>query len=87
MIVGIELVKQKAGKIPYPWTETIAAKVCMKAREHGLFIRPVGDVVVFMPPLVSTVAEIITMLDIIYLSIDEITVKGQTVASGGGAHF
>jgi adenosylmethionine-8-amino-7-oxononanoate aminotransferase len=87
MIVGIELMKDKAAKIPYPWDETTAAKVCMKAREHGLFIRPVGDVVVFMPPLASTVADIITMLAIIALSIDEITVKGQTVASGGGAHF
>lgn len=87
MIVGIELMQDKAQYIPYAWDKSMGAVVCMKAREHGLFIRPVGDVVVFMPPLCSTVEEITTMLDIIYQSIDEITNLGQTAASGGGAHF
>jgi adenosylmethionine-8-amino-7-oxononanoate aminotransferase len=87
MIVGIELMQDKAKYIPYAWDKSMGAVVCMKAREHGLFIRPVGDVVVFMPPLCSTVEEITNMLDIIYQSIDEITNLGQTAASGGGAHF
>lgn len=87
MIVGIELMQDKAQYIPYAWDKSMGAVVCMKAREHGLFIRPVGDVVVFMPPLCSTVEEITDMLDIIYMSIDEVTNQGQTAASGGGAHF
>ncbi len=87
MIVGIELMQEKAQYIPYAWDKCMGAVVCMKAREHGLFIRPVGDVVVFMPPLCSSVEEIEVMLDIIYKSIDEITNQGQTAANGGGAHF
>lgn len=87
MIAGIELMRDKAAKKPYPWEQTTGAKVCMKAREHGLFIRPVGDVVVFMPPLAATVRDIEHMLDIVYRAIDEITVRGQTAAGGGGAHF
>lgn len=87
MIVGIELMQDKEKYIPYAWDKSMGAVVCMKAWEHGLFIRPVGDVVVFMPPLCSTVEEITDMLDIIYQSIDEVTNLGQTAASGGGAHF
>jgi adenosylmethionine---8-amino-7-oxononanoate aminotransferase len=87
MIVGIELMQDKAGKNPYPWDQTTGAKVCMKARQYGLFIRPVGDVVVFMPPLASTVEEINHMLDIIHCAIDEVTNQGQVITGGGGAHF
>jgi len=87
MIVGIELMQDKAAKIPYRWDETTGARVCMKAREYGLFIRPVGDVVVFMPPLVSTVDEINHMLEIVRRAIDEVTSQGKPAASGGGAHF
>lgn len=87
MIAGIELMQDKAAKQPYPWDQTTGAKVCMKAREYGVFIRPVGDVVVFMPPLCSTVDEINHMLDIVYRSIDEVTIQGKLTAGGGGAHF
>lgn len=87
MIAGIELMQDKTAKQPYPWDQTTGAKVCMKAREYGVFIRPVGDVVVFMPPLCSTIAEINHMLDIVYRSIDEVTIQGKITASGGGAHF
>lgn len=87
MIVGIELMEQKEDKIPYAWEKSMGAVVCMKAREYGLFIRPVGDVIVFMPPLCSTAEEINKMLAIIYRSIDEVTNQGKFVAIGGGAHF
>ncbi|QJW47749.1 adenosylmethionine--8-amino-7-oxononanoate transaminase [bacterium BFN5] len=87
MIAGIELMQDKATKQPYPWDQTTGAKVCMKAREYGVFIRPVGDVVVFMPPLCSTIDEINYMLDVVYRSIDEVTIQGKLTAGGGGAHF
>lgn len=87
MIIGIELMKDKENRVPYAWEDCMGAVVCMKAREHGLFIRPVGDVVVFMPPLCSTIEEINKMLDIIEISIHEITDLGKTAQEGGGAHF
>lgn len=87
MIAGIELMQDKAAKTAYPWENCLGAKVCMKARQHGLFIRPVGDVVVFMPPLASTVEDINQMLERLTLAIDEVTNKGETVVGGGGAHF
>jgi adenosylmethionine-8-amino-7-oxononanoate aminotransferase len=73
LMIGIELVENTADKTPFLWELAVGAKVCKKAREHGLMIRPIGSVVVFMPPLISTTAEIQHMLDIIYVSIKEVT--------------
>lgn len=87
MIVGIELMADKKKHLPYAWEQCMGAVVCMKAREYGLFIRPVGDVIVFMPPLCSTVEELAEMLAVIQRSIHEVTDLGATVKAGGGAHF
>lgn len=73
LIIGIELIKDKAAKQPFPWSAATGAKVCLHARQYGLIIRPVGDVVVFMPPLASTPDEIETMLTIIHRAIKEVT--------------
>lgn len=81
LMIGIELVADTAAKTPFPWELAVGAKVCKKAREHGLMIRPIGSVVVFMPPLISTVVQIQHMLDIIYISIKEVTEDG-TMQSG-----
>jgi len=50
-MTGIELVKNKKTKEPYPLEEKTGWKVCCRAREKGLLIRPLGSVVVLMPPL------------------------------------
>jgi adenosylmethionine-8-amino-7-oxononanoate aminotransferase len=50
-IAGIELVKNKTTKEPYAWEEKMGWRVCYYAREHGVLIRPLGNVVVIMPPL------------------------------------
>lgn len=78
LIIGIELMLDKGRKSPYPWELAAGARVCQQAREYGLIIRPVGDVVIFMPPLASTVEEIEEMLNIIERSIREITQEGLT---------
>lgn len=51
MMAGIELVKEKSTKEPYPWEDKMGWRVCHYAREHGVFIRPLGNVIVIMPPL------------------------------------
>ena len=51
MIAGIELVRDKISKEPYPLEEKRGWKVASCAREKGVFIRPLGNVVVIMPPL------------------------------------
>ncbi len=55
LMVGIEL--GAAGK-PVPPTEGRGMKVCMAVRKHGVILRPLGDVIVLMPPLCVTEEEI-----------------------------
>jgi adenosylmethionine-8-amino-7-oxononanoate aminotransferase len=58
LMVGIELVADRAAGRPFPAADQVGALVCAAAREHGVILRPLGDVVVLMPPLSITPAEI-----------------------------
>ena len=49
MMVGIELVRDRAGRVPFDPTLRTGAAVCERARRRGVIIRPLGDVVVLMP--------------------------------------
>lgn len=51
LIAAVELVKDKSTKEPFPWTEKRGMRVCDFAKTHGVWIRPLGNVVVIMPPL------------------------------------
>lgn len=57
-MVGIELVKDAATRQPYPLSEKRGIRVGLLARQKGVFIRPLGNVVVLMPPLSITTAEL-----------------------------
>jgi adenosylmethionine-8-amino-7-oxononanoate aminotransferase len=72
-MVGIELVEDQEAKRPYPWEAKMGTKVILEARKRGLIIRPLGNVVVLMPPLSVDEEELTSMLDITYESIKEVT--------------
>ena len=55
-MVGIELGTSKTEGCR--WDDFKGVQVCQKARRHGIMLRPLGDVVVWMPPLSSRSAEI-----------------------------
>ena len=57
-MVGIELVKDKKTKEPYPLEEKMGIRVCAEARKNGVIIRPLGNVVVLMPPLTISAHEL-----------------------------
>ena len=42
-------------------------------RELGMILRPLGNTIVFMPPLASTIEEIDDMLRILYKAISDVT--------------
>lgn len=65
LMVGIELVQDRSTNTPFPWEAATGARVCRRARTLGLITRPLGDVVIFLPPLSSTLAELDAMLDIL----------------------
>src|SRR5262249_1767905 len=51
LMAGIELVEDKSTKRPFPAHLRLGHAVCKRAREHGALLRPLGDVIVLMPPL------------------------------------
>jgi len=73
MIGGIELVRDKSSREPYHWEERVGVQVCLEARKHGLFLRPLGNVIVIFPPLAISLDELRTLLDGIEASIRTIT--------------
>ncbi len=73
LIAAIELVKDKTTKVPYPWEERIGVKVCFESRKQGLLMRPLGHIIVIMPPLIIKEHELDRLLTIVYESIKIIT--------------
>jgi len=73
MIVGVELVKNRETKEPFPPESRTGHKVIMSARERGLIVRPLGDVVVLFPILSARDSELKRMADVLYESIADVT--------------
>jgi adenosylmethionine-8-amino-7-oxononanoate aminotransferase len=48
-MVGIELVQERAAQTPFPPAARIGHRIALAARERGVVIRPIGDVMVLMP--------------------------------------
>ncbi len=70
MILAIELVKNKATREPYPWQERRGLKVYQFALTKGVLLRPLGNVVYFMPPYVITEAELALLAEVAWQGID-----------------
>ncbi|HCV00438.1 MAG TPA: adenosylmethionine--8-amino-7-oxononanoate transaminase [Dehalococcoidia bacterium] len=51
LMIGIELVGDRETRAPLPAEIEAGWQVCIAARDRGVFIRPLGDVIVLMPPL------------------------------------
>jgi adenosylmethionine-8-amino-7-oxononanoate aminotransferase len=58
MILAMEMVEQREPMIQYDWKERRGMKVYQYAMEHGVLLRPIGNVVYFMPPYVVNSDEI-----------------------------
>ena len=57
-MIGIELVRDKVHESPTTGQNGSAFVRVMRARELGMLTRPLGNVIVFIPPLASTEAEL-----------------------------
>ena len=58
LTAGFDLVADKASRKPFAWQEQRGMRACLAARQHGSLLRPLGDVVVIMPPLSITLDEL-----------------------------
>jgi len=73
MIVAIELVRDKAKCEPYPWQERRGLVIYRHGLERGVLLRPVGNVVYFMPPYVIAPEEINLMVNVAREGIERAT--------------
>ena len=72
-MAGIELVRDKKTRGEYLWGEAMGMKVGLMAREKDIIIRPLGNVIVIMPPLSIKEWELRKLIEGIYESIKEVT--------------
>ena len=70
-MIGIELVEDRVTRRPYPVELRMGAAVTQNVRKHGVILRPLGDVVVLMPPLSITDDQIRELVSATAKSIEE----------------
>lgn len=64
MILAIELVKNRHTREPYPWQQRRGLKVYQYALSRGILLRPLGNVIYFMPPYIVTEEELWLIADV-----------------------
>jgi adenosylmethionine-8-amino-7-oxononanoate aminotransferase len=72
LICAIEIVRDFKTRQPFPLADRIGHRVCEAARAHGLLTRPVGDVLILMPPYCCTEEQIAKMTSALWLGLNEI---------------
>lgn len=72
LMIGIELVADRETAAPFLFEHAVGARVCLAARRHGVILRPLGDVIVLMPPLSLEFRECEILVDAVARSIEEV---------------
>ncbi len=69
--VGLELVADRSSKTPFEPEQRRAYNICRHAREKGVFLGPLGDILVLMPPLSVTRDEITLLVDALAYGLEQ----------------
>jgi adenosylmethionine-8-amino-7-oxononanoate aminotransferase len=72
LIAGIELVKNWRTREPCDLRECLGIKVCESMAKRGVLTRPIGNVIVLMPPYCTTTAQAVKMVSVLRDSIREV---------------
>lgn len=70
MILAVETVRSRASRTPWPPAERRGRRMARHARARGVLLRPLGDVIYFMPPYVITPEEIDRMAEVAREALD-----------------
>lgn len=69
LMAGVELVQDRETQAPFAAENRLGARICRAARDRGVILRPLGDVVVIMPPLSITDDELKTLVEALAASV------------------
>jgi adenosylmethionine-8-amino-7-oxononanoate aminotransferase len=72
LMAGVELVKNWKTRAPFAWRERAGQRVCEAMARRGVLTRPVGNVIVLMPPYCTTPAQVRRMVGSLRESVEEI---------------
>jgi adenosylmethionine-8-amino-7-oxononanoate aminotransferase len=73
MILAIELIKNKHTREAYPWQQRRGLRVYQYALSKGVLLRPLGNVIYFMPPYVINEQEITLMAEVAWQGLQQAT--------------
>ena len=83
-IVAVEFVRDRATREPYPWRERRHLHIYRHAIASGVLLRPLGNVIYFMPPYIVGDAEIERMVTVAREGLDlAVAAKGAAGAHDG----
>lgn len=72
LCVGVELVKNWRARKPFELRERAGIRVCEAMAKRGVLTRPIGNVVVLMPPYCTTKPQVRKMVGALSEAIDEV---------------
>ncbi len=77
LMAGIELVQSKKTKKTYPLEDKTGFRVSIEAKKKGLMLRPIGNIIILMPPLSISSSVLKKMVQIITTAINKVTCAEQ----------
>jgi adenosylmethionine-8-amino-7-oxononanoate aminotransferase len=72
LITGVELVRDWRTREPFDWRERAGIRVCDAMAKRGVLTRPIGNVIVLMPPYCTTSAQVRRMVNALHESMGEV---------------
>ena len=72
LVAGIELVRNWKTREGFDLRERIGMRVCNAMAKKGVLTRPIGNVIVLMPPYCTTERQLATMVDALLQALDEV---------------
>ena len=72
LTVGLELVKDWRTREPFDLRERVGIRVCETMAERGVLTRPIGNVIVLMPPYCTTPAQVSRMVEALHQACEEV---------------
>ncbi|HVR34301.1 MAG TPA: adenosylmethionine--8-amino-7-oxononanoate transaminase [Methylomirabilota bacterium] len=72
LVAGVELVKDWRTRKPFDLRERAGIRVCEAMAKRGVLTRPIGNVIVLMPPYCATAAQVSRMVGALSESVNEV---------------
>ena len=69
LIAGIELVRDWRTRKPFDLRERVGIRICEAMARRGVLTRPVGDMIVLMPPYCTTAKQLRRMVSVLRQSV------------------